>query len=531
MFPIPWNFPFRKKNGNLVNIGDAIDDGTELPEHGTSEAGKVLSVDASGDLEWSDAPTEIPDFDSSDAGKILSVDTNGDLEWSDDINAEIQTLAKYQDVYGSKNIWNFNPNSDIRESSVCSIAIDGNVYSFTSTGNYGGISYVYPKLLTVGRKYHMQFKSKFTKADSINGRIIVTPLESWESSGSYFNYVCESSDADFVTKDYEFIATAEKLVFDIYVQYGTESGNKFELKDLMIYDVEAILDNSYTPYAKTNKELTEDTNAIEPMLNVLGAKNLLKNTASSATVNGVTFTVNSDGSVTANGTATAKAILHLRHQLSQGKYIITGLQSDGSNQTFRIWIGIRNSTDTAWVTSYFISKESGLEFEVPSGSPYVQVDLEIYNGYTANNLVFKPMIRPASIKDDTYVPYAMTNRELTEEVDAISTLASANLTKVESNLAWFAGYDAKVYKQGRIAEISIRAAASGQIMPDTTLFTIPSGYLPNRAGMQLSGYVDMMTAGMSVPCRVYVDNGNIKLNVGMESGDNLYISGMYFIAD
>lgn len=64
MFPIPWNFPLRKKNGNLVNIGDAIDEGTELPEHG-----------------------------EGDAGKVLSVDENGDLEWSDDVNSEIQTLT------------------------------------------------------------------------------------------------------------------------------------------------------------------------------------------------------------------------------------------------------------------------------------------------------------------------------------------------------------------------------------------------------------------------------------------------------
>lgn len=64
MFPIPWNFPFRKKNGNLVNIGDAIDEGTELPVHG-----------------------------EGDAGKVLIVDENGNLEWSDEVSAEIQTLT------------------------------------------------------------------------------------------------------------------------------------------------------------------------------------------------------------------------------------------------------------------------------------------------------------------------------------------------------------------------------------------------------------------------------------------------------
>lgn len=208
-------------------------------------------------------------YASADRSNAFEVYSDGSLSTDngttkvklEDLVSQNQALTNYsknyQEVYGSKNIWNFNPNSDIRERGNCSIAINDNTYSFTATTGYDGTSYTYPKLLTVGRKYHMQFKSKFTKADSIDGRIIVTPLDSWDISGSYFNYQCTSSDADFVTKDYEFTATAEKLVFNVYVQFGTGSGNKFELKDLMIYDVDACLDNSYTPYAKTNVELTD----------------------------------------------------------------------------------------------------------------------------------------------------------------------------------------------------------------------------------------------------------------------------------
>jgi hypothetical protein len=32
---------------------------------------------------------------------------------------------------------------------------------------------------------------------------------------------------------------------------------------------------------------------------------------------------------------------------------------------------------------------------------------------TVNNVVFRPMIRPASITDSTFVPYAFSNAELT----------------------------------------------------------------------------------------------------------------------
>lgn len=66
MFPIPWNFPFRKKNGDMSTIGDVIGgEGSELPPHS-----------------------------ASDAGKLLGVKLDGSLEWSDEVNSEIQTLTQ-----------------------------------------------------------------------------------------------------------------------------------------------------------------------------------------------------------------------------------------------------------------------------------------------------------------------------------------------------------------------------------------------------------------------------------------------------
>lgn len=55
MFPIPWNKEYRKKDGTLVNIDDAMTGGgggSELPEYSAADAGKVLGVDENGDLAW-----------------------------------------------------------------------------------------------------------------------------------------------------------------------------------------------------------------------------------------------------------------------------------------------------------------------------------------------------------------------------------------------------------------------------------------------------------------------------------------------
>lgn len=67
MFPIPWNFPFRKKNGDLSTIGDMI---------GSGGGG-----------------SDLPPHSASDAGKLLGVKLDGSLEWSDEVNSEIQTLT------------------------------------------------------------------------------------------------------------------------------------------------------------------------------------------------------------------------------------------------------------------------------------------------------------------------------------------------------------------------------------------------------------------------------------------------------
>lgn len=56
MFPISWNFPFRKKDGTLVKMSEAMSGGggggSDLPPHSSSDAGKVLTVGEDGELEW-----------------------------------------------------------------------------------------------------------------------------------------------------------------------------------------------------------------------------------------------------------------------------------------------------------------------------------------------------------------------------------------------------------------------------------------------------------------------------------------------
>lgn len=54
MFPLRWNFPFRKKDGTMVNLEDAMSGGggSSLPSYTSADAGKVLGVTNEGTLAW-----------------------------------------------------------------------------------------------------------------------------------------------------------------------------------------------------------------------------------------------------------------------------------------------------------------------------------------------------------------------------------------------------------------------------------------------------------------------------------------------
>ena len=124
-------------------------------------------------------------------------------------------------------------------------------------------------------------------------------------------------------------------------------------------------------------------------------KNLLENNANTITLNGITFTVNDDGTVTANGTATSTAFLTIDTPVSlkAGKYII----SDGANGGINYYMRIRNDAST------FAQNNGG--FTLAEDVTDYKVEIRVQSGTTLSNVTFYPMIRKAEITDGTYVPY------------------------------------------------------------------------------------------------------------------------------
>lgn len=141
-----------------------------------------------------------------------------------------------------------------------------------------------------------------------------------------------------------------------------------------------------------------------------GAKNLLENVQTTMTHKGVTFTVNNDGSVTATGTndGTGASIIDVNTQttltLPNGDYILSGCPSGGSETGY--FMDVTRSPGSS-----IKDIGNGAAFTVGGDYTINEFRIVISRNVTVDNLTFYPMIR--QVADDTFVPYAKTNRELT----------------------------------------------------------------------------------------------------------------------
>ena len=172
--------------------------------------------------------------------------------------------------------------------------------------------------------------------------------------------------------------------------------------------------------------------------NVYGSKNLnsYPYRDTTKTENGITFTDNGDGTLKVGGssaqTASDDVVFNLHHYyypdqngmyLDQGSYILTGCPNGGGENTYQLFVRAGNST-------YYYDNGNGVVFPVLNATTSVHANIIIKSGTTipAGGITFKPMIRDARIADDTFVPYAQTNLQLTNDKAERNDLATLNLT-------------------------------------------------------------------------------------------------------
>lgn len=124
--------------------------------------------------------------------------------------------------------------------------------------------------------------------------------------------------------------------------------------------------------------------------------------------NGIAFTDLGDGRVQANGTSTDHTVFQMHHRLNKpityekGTYILNGTPKEIVDSG--CYIGIANTGENNVQNLLVMDSGNGADLTL-SENVSVGVFIVVPSGVTLNNVIFEPMLRYASIEDDTYEPY------------------------------------------------------------------------------------------------------------------------------
>ena len=200
---------------------------------------------------------------------------------------------------------------------------------------------------------------------------------------------------NYITPRDEKIKQHEKRITNIEKRFANEP---FEIDDE--WGMTKVVPDGVMPYASVNK--------VGGMS--YKSRNLLNITATTQTVNGVTFTVNADKSITVNGTATNNIFLILVKNLSLigGKtYYLSGMKSGYAN----IGLQITNATETE---SLALDAGSGRAY-TPVANENVYIRFMVATGNSFNNITIYPQLEEGT-EATTYEPYysGIRNTEVSE---------------------------------------------------------------------------------------------------------------------
>lgn len=171
-------------------------------------------------------------------------------------------------------------------------------------------------------------------------------------------------------------------------------------------------------------ELLDDTFGLTKNTSKMGAVNQFKTTIHSQRYNKVVYTVNDDGTIALEilqrpETNTGLSIGFIDVKAGETYKLTGGLSANERlelrNMDYSTWT---NNTVNKAVSSPIV--DTNIDTFMPNADATLRVQLRIdASGNTGNVGTIEPMIRFASFLDDTFIPYAKTNRLLTVETDEL----------------------------------------------------------------------------------------------------------------
>lgn len=163
--------------------------------------------------------------------------------------------------------------------------------------------------------------------------------------------------------------------------------------------------------------ITEESTALSDIFNFYGSKNVCALNDTTWTVDGVTGTLNADGSITLSGTAENDGVLPITDKLdlSLGLYKISG----GYDENIRMQAYNLDSGYFVWDT------DVEPVFYCGRASHDCRVRIWFAAGTVCDGVTVYPMLRREGVVNSDFVPYVPTNRELMEKVADLEARVAA----------------------------------------------------------------------------------------------------------
>lgn len=386
-----------------------------------------------------------------------------------------ETLTNQINVNGSKNLLPLNPPLGIYYG--ITVAKSSNYWTADGTASasptaFSLLSPVFDtipncKVAIENTGIDMSKTYRFSRQAKVNG--LRYNFRLYNGSTLLLESTLNDSNNLYLDIDMSQYPTATHIAMGLEITNGTVlslSAIKPMLSLVSDYD----LDSMYEPYAMTNQQLTKETTGLIDNQNVNGAVNELENNNVTNVQTETTFTVNSDKTVTVTvaSTTSAPRSMEFPFNFKKGTYKLTG---NPVKDDAHIKMTFYNQTDAQNIATDF---GHGAVFTI-NGTKRCSVYIDLRTGTPAGTYVFKPMISLASLNlsYDDYVPYAKSNRELTE----LTKVSTANYTSTTY------GIGLALSKVGRVITAQVIGDVTQAIAKNTTVYTLPEEARPSQYGL------------------------------------------------